>query len=263
VRSGPYRLWGRSADYELLAAGEPAPARGIDASARRSVESIRRLLERIIEEYPGNHIVLAARVQRKLAIADEEITQVVARMLASGYYSLWEFPHARPIGRTRPVTPSPDAPSRGPAQPRPLRTWIEVGVVDQMGRPLPWMQAWLTLPSGSRRERALDGQARTREDELEQSGLCTFEVRARPGMPRQVRPPQDTAGRVGMSEPTWIAVRVVDQFGRAVPGLRARTIGADGSKLARDLDDNAVARLYPLPTGDTCTIEVVGRGVKP
>lgn len=258
VRS--HRLWGRCADYEIRATREPGPAGAGDVSSRRTVESIRRLLDRIVAEYPGNRIVLASTVQRRLAVADEDLAQTVARMLASEHYVLWELPHARSVAHARLITPKPAQPSRDPSSATPVRTWIEAGVVDQLGRPLPWMRAWLTLPNGSRTERTLDVDARTREDELEQPGLCVFEVRARPGAPREVHSPSGPAGTVAMVEPTWIEIRVVDQYGRAVTWLRARTAAADGSVLLRDVDTKDGARLYPLPPAESCTVQVLGAG---
>jgi hypothetical protein len=102
----------------------------------------------------------------------------------------------------------------------------------------------------------LDQGARTRADDLVQAGVCTFEVQA------PARPPRETTtvaeARTGVGEPTWIGIRVFDQYGRVLPWLRARTHGAGESTLVRDLDKNGAARLYPLPTTETCTVEVIG-----
>ena len=255
-----HRLWGRLADYELRSSREPGPKGAGDVSSRRTVVSVRRLIDRIVAEYPGNRIVLASAVHRRLAVADEDLAQTVARMLASQHYVLWELPHARNVAQPRPIAQKPTESSRDAEDAKPDRTWIEAGVVDQMGRPLPWMRAWLTLPGGSRNERTLDADARTREDGLEQAGQCVFEVRARPGARREAQPQAAHDGKVGVAEPAWIELRIVDQYGRPVTWLRARTAAADGSVLLRPVDAKTGVRLYPLPPAERCTVEVLGTG---
>jgi hypothetical protein len=61
-------------------------------------------------------------------------------------------------------------------------------------------------------------------------------------------------------EPTWVGIKVVDQFGRPVPWLSARVRTAAGPLVERALDDDAHARLYPLDA-DICAVEIVGQGV--
>lgn len=256
MRSTRDRLWGREADYELRRGGEVGSGGATEVSAGRTRDGVRALLTALVREYPGNRAILEALMQRRLAWADEDVVENAARLIASGHFALWELRHRRGVAARPPQRPV--EPPRAPDRELREKTWIDVGVVDQFGRPLPWMQAWLTLPDGRREARALDSQGRTHADELEVGGLCGFEVRAPGGATRD----GGIEAPVSVSEPTWVGIKVVDQFGRPVPWLNARSKTAAGSVVERALDDDGRARLYPLDNAETCAVEIVGRGTR-
>jgi len=65
--------------------------------------------------------------------------------------------------------------------PRPAATeaasWVGIRVVDQYGRPLPWMQARMRLPDAAERQPVLDPKGRTRIDAVT-GGACSLELQA-------------------------------------------------------------------------------------
>jgi hypothetical protein len=259
----PWRLWGRDADYALSEVAAP-PEGALPALPMPHAATLRDLLRELVELYPGNLDILREAMQRTPAAVDSDPVDVTASRVAEGLTHLWRFPHARlhvPTDQQE-IPWLADLAERQSASE--VTTWIEVRVVDQYGRPLPWMRPRLGLPDGRAIERALDADARTHADRLPQSGMCWLELRAEKTAQRAepfvdaVEPPRP------VDVATWFGIRVVDQFGRALPWMKTRVTLPDGSERQPLLSDEGAARVDSVLKG-ACSIELqaTSRGAMP
>jgi len=250
------RLWGRDADY-LITDQTELPEGAHPAVAMDRPERVLVLLRELVEAYPGNLEILRDAMQRTAVAADSDPVQTVASRVAAGFARLWCFPHPRPqVPRDfREIPRLADLAERQSATE--VTTWIGVRVVDQYGRPLPWMRSRLGLPDGRVAEKRLDAEAHTGVERMPQSGMCWLELQAEQAVKATgpfvdaVEPPRPVAEGAA----TWIGVRVVDQYGRPLPWMQARLELADGSERRAVLDGDAVTRVDSA-VGGRCVLEL-------
>ncbi len=251
-------LWSTLADYVIAEADGTVPRDAVEIGRLRCADGLRSVLSAALGGSPGNAAMLRWFVGPHACGTDEMIDEITQRVV-TGQLRLWEVER-----RIRWDWPSEDIPRLSDLIPRDgdvpaALTWIEVGVVDQFGRPLPWMLARLRLPSGSMRERRLDVAAHTREDGIAAPGLCRLELRAPAPEAAVAMTPSaspTTGGAVGLGEPVWLGLRVVDQFGRALPWMRARLADPPLEIAEIGLDDDARGRLQFMAAAQRCTVEV-------
>ncbi len=111
-----------------------------------------------------------------LRLTDEQVVRTLARLLVAGELVLVarrQVLEARAQATITPPTPrevEAMAPPPPPPEPQP-RSWIEIELVDDAGKPVPGEKYRIELPDGTVREGTLDSQGQARVDGID-PGNC-------------------------------------------------------------------------------------------
>ncbi|MEZ4296201.1 MAG: hypothetical protein R3B70_14615 [Polyangiaceae bacterium] len=241
------RFWHEAArDTE----GEIVDLRG-DALA---AESLARTLAASPGASSALRRLLPAESARLSRLDHADLVRLLAAELAAGrVLAVRVPPPALPAFDLLQDEPPPPIEQEEPAKQE--KTWIEIELVDEEGKPVPGERYWILLPDGTTREGRLDEKGRAYFGDLD-PGECDVrfpdldnDAVASPGEPKLPR----SLPRPKKPRKTWIEIELVGMDGGPIPGQLYRIALPDGTAVEGRLDERGRARVLGIDPG-TCSV---------